>query len=270
MKSRLITIAMLMCVSTLSTSAVTRTTKPTPARQQKALVKRINQGAIRVYKTFVRQSGRTITVDCDLNELLEDLLLAADGLTDARYLRHNLVIVMQIASDIEQELLAMDVSADMILAWSNLHADLDRLAKLNGIKWSEAVITEQLIATLASDADTISSKVKAELSPLQPVSATSSADLLVLLSSFRSSAQELSNSSGNNLHYRIETVRHHARAINASLEKYVISTALQHNWRRVTSRLEELIRLYSLDSIELEHIVITEVPAIDLSKPCLP
>jgi hypothetical protein len=160
MKSRLITMAMLICVSTLPISAVARTTKPTPARQQKALVKRINQGAIRVYKTFVRQSGKTITVDCDLNELLEDLLLAADGLTDARYMRHNLVIVMQIASDIEQELLAMDVSADMILAWRHLHVNLDRLAKMNGIKWSESVIIDQLIATLASDANSISTKVK--------------------------------------------------------------------------------------------------------------
>lgn len=262
--------AMVICVSTLSISAVPRTTKSTPARQQKALVKRINQGAVRVYKAFVRQSGSTITFDCELNELFEDLLLAADGLTDSRYLRHNLVIVMQIASDIEQELLAVDVSADMILTWSHLHADLDRLAKLNGIKWSEAVITDQLIATLASDADTISTKVKAELSPLQPVSAESSTDLFGLLSSFRSSARELSNSSGTNLHNRIETVRHHARAINASLEKYVISTALQHNWRHVTSRLEELVRLYSLDSIELEPSGTTKVPSIDVSKPCLP
>jgi hypothetical protein len=218
--------AILICVSTLSISAVAQTTKSTPARQQKALVKRINQGALRVYKAFVRQRGRTIFVDCDLNELFEDLLLAADGLTDSRYLRHNLVSVMQIASEIEQELLAMDVSADMILTWSSLHADLDRLAKLNGIKWTEAVITDQLIATLASDADTISTKVKAELAPLQPVSAKNSADLFVLLSSFRSSAQELNNSFGKNLHYRIETARHDARAINASLEKYVISTAL--------------------------------------------
>ena len=270
MKSWLITMAMLICISTLSISAVARTPKTTPARQQKALVKRINQGAIRVYKTFVRQSGRTITVDCDLNELLEDLLLAADGLTDSRYMRHNLVIVMQIASDIEQELLAMDVSADMILAWTHLHADLDRLAKMNGIKWSEAVITDQLIATLASDADSISTKVKAELSPLQPISARSSADLLILLSSFRSSAQELNNNSANNLHYRIETVRNHARAIDASLEKYVISTALLHNWKHVTSRLEELVRLYSLDSIELEPSGTTRVPSFDISKPLLP
>lgn len=270
MKSKLIPIAMLICVSTFSISAVARTTKSTPARQQKALVKRINQGALRVYKAFVRQSGNTLFVDGDLNELFEDLLLAADGLTDSRYLRHNLVIVMQIASEIEQELLANDVSADMMLTWSLLHADLDRLAKLNGIKWTEAVITDQLIATLASDADTISTKVKAELSPLQLISAKSSTDLFVLLSSFRSSAQQLNHSLGKNLHYRIETVRHHARAINASLEKHVISTALQHNWRHVTSRLEELIRLYRLDSIELEHSGTTKVPSIDVSKSCLP
>lgn len=148
MKSRRITIALLFCVLTLSNAAVARTTKSksTPARRQQVLVKRINQGALRVYRTYVRQNGRTITVDCELNELLEDLLLAADGLTDPRYLSHNLVVVMQIASDIEEELLAMDVSADMILAWSRLHADLDRLAKMNGIKWSEAADMDQLIA----------------------------------------------------------------------------------------------------------------------------
>jgi hypothetical protein len=155
MKLRLVIIAMLICMSTLPLSAVTRTTKSTPAPQQKALVKRINQRAVRVYKAFVRQSGRTIAVDCDLTKLLEDLVLAVDGLTDSRYLRHNLVIVMQIASDIEQELLATYVSTDMLLAWSYLQADLDRLAKLNGIKWSEAVLTDELIATLARDADTI-------------------------------------------------------------------------------------------------------------------
>ena len=250
MKSKVIPIAILICVSTLSISAVAQTKQLTPAKRQKVLVKRINQGALRVYKTFVRQSERTITVDCELNELLEDLLLAADGLTDSRYLRHNLVVVMQIASDIEQVLLALDVSADMIMAWSRLHADLDRLAKMNGMKWSEAVITDQLIATLISDIDTVSTKVRAELSLLQPVSATTHADLPVLLTSFRRSAQELNNNSGE-LHYRIEAVRNNARAVNASLNKYVISSALQHNWRRVTSRLEELIRLYNLDSLEL-------------------
>ena len=148
MRSILVTMATVIFVSTLSVSAVARTTKSTPAKRQQALVKRINQGALRVYKTYVRQTERTITIDCELNELFEDLLLAADGLTDSRHLRHNLVVVMQIASDIEQELLVADVSADMIMAWSRLHADLDRLAKMQGIEWSEAVITDQLIAGL--------------------------------------------------------------------------------------------------------------------------
>jgi len=248
--------AMLICLSTACISAVAQTRqskKPAPAKRQQVLVKRINQGALRVYKTFVRQSERTITVDCELNELLEDLLLAADGLTDSRYIRHNLVVVMQIASDIEQELLALDVSADMIMAWSRLHADLDRLAKMNGMKWSETVITDQLIATLVSDIDNISTRVNAELSPLQPISATPYANLPELLSSFRSSAQELNNDSGEKLHGRIEVVRNHARAINVSLKECVISSALQHNWKLLTSRLEELVRLYSLDSLELDQ-----------------
>jgi hypothetical protein len=256
MKSKLVMLAMLICVAAVSASAVAQTKqtkKPAPVKRQQVLVKRINQGALRVYKTFVRQSERTITVDCELNELLEDLLLAADGLTDSRYIRHNLVVVMQIASDIEQVLLALDVSSDMIMAWSRLHADLDQLAKMNGMKWSEAVITDQLIATLISDIDNISTKVNAELSPLQPISATTYADLPVLLSSFRRSAQDLNTDSGEKLHDRIKAVRSYARAINASLNNCVISSTLQHKWKRVTSRLEELVRLYNLDSLELDQ-----------------
>jgi hypothetical protein len=139
------------------------------------------------------------------------------------------------------------------MAWSRLHADLDQLAKMNGMKWSEAVITDQLIATLISDIDTISTKVNAELSPLQPISATTYADLPVLLSSFRRSAQELNTDSAEKLHDRIKAVRSYARAINVSLNNCVISSALQRNWKRITSRLEELVRLYNLDSFELDQ-----------------
>ena len=166
---------------------------------------------------------------------------------------HNLIIVMQIASDVEQELLLSDISTDVVLAWARLHADVDRLAKMNGIRWSEAVITYELIAALASDVDTVSKKVQAELSPLHAVSATTSADWRFLLSNFRSSTQELNNGPVDKLQYRIEAVTHDARAINASLINQVVSSALQRDWRRVTSQLEELVHLYSLDSIELDR-----------------
>ena len=153
MKARWIRTGILLGASMLSSSIIARppvmarSSSSTADRRQQALVKRINQRALRFYKAFIRQSITTTTVDCELNDLLEDLLLAADSLTDPRYLRHNLVIVMQIASDIEQELLAMNISSDLVIAWGRLHADLDRLAKMNGIKWSEAVITDQLIAS---------------------------------------------------------------------------------------------------------------------------
>lgn len=154
MKSRLRTIAILLCIAILSLSTIDDRTrvlaqpaKTTSARRQQALVKRINQGALRFYKTFIRQTVRTTaTVDCELNDLLEDLLLAVDCLADPRFMRHNLVIVMQIASAIEQELLMLDVSSNIVMAWSRLQADVDRLAKMNGIKWDETVITNTLIA----------------------------------------------------------------------------------------------------------------------------
>lgn len=251
---------MLLCMSILSISVIDRTqiVAQTPmsvgARQQRALVKRINQQAIRFYKTFISQTVRNaVALDCELNDLLEDLLLAVDGLADPRYTRRNLVVVMQIASDIEQELLVVNVSSDVVMAWGRLHANLDRLAKMNGIKWSEAVITDQLIATLVVDVDTVSRQIQTELPQFHAISATTSADLPVLLSSFHSLARELNNSSDNKRHYGIEVVRNCARAINASLNNSVVSSALQHDWRRVTSRLEQFVRLYILDSLEVRQ-----------------
>lgn len=236
----------------LPISVIAQTTSSTAARRQQALIKRINQGAQRFYKEVLRHSVRApATIDCDLNDLLEDLLLAVDGLSDTTYRQHNLVIVMQIASDIEQELLRMDISTNVVTAWSRLHADVDQLAKMNGIKWSVAVITSELIATLTSDVDTISKTVLTEFSPFHSVSLTTSTDLPLLLSNFRSSAQELSNSSIDKLRLRIEALRTYARAITTFLNNHVVSTALQRDWRRVTSRLEELVRLYLLDSSEL-------------------
>lgn len=161
MKSRLRTAVILLCVAILFLAVVNRahagprTTRPTAARRQQALVKQINQRAVRFYKAFVSESVRTTGLDCDLNYLLEDLLLAVDGLTSSRSIRHNLVLVMQIASDVEQELLLTDISPDVVTAWSRLHADLDRLAKMNGIKWNEPDITDVLIATLKSDVGTV-------------------------------------------------------------------------------------------------------------------
>lgn len=251
-KSRFITVAILLCLST-SVFVHTRVlAQPSnPARQQQELVKRINQGALRFYKAFLKQTVRTAaSADYEMNDSLEDLLLAVDGLTDSRYRQHNLVVVMQIASDIEQELLEVNVSSNLIIEWSRLHADLDRLAKMNGLKWSEAVITDALIAALVSDLDIASQKVQSELSPFQVVLAPSSADLLVLLTNFRNSAQKLSSSSVDKLRNRIEAVRNYARAIAASLNDKVISSELQRDWRRITSRLEELLRLYNLDSID--------------------
>ena len=247
---------MLLCMSILSVSVVDRTqvlaqTKKPAAIRQQALVKRINQQAIRFYKTYIGQSIRNaVALDCELNDLLEDLLLAVDGLADPRYTRHNLVVVMQIASDIEQELLLVNVSSNVVMAWGRLHADLDRLAKMNGLKWSETVITDELIAALVGNVDTVSKQIQTELPQFHTISATTSPDLPVLLSSFRSFAQDLNNRADNKLYYRIEIVRNYARTIDGSLNNSVVSSALQRDWRHITSRLEQFMRLYLLDSIE--------------------
>ena len=121
----------------------------TAARRQQELVKQISQRAERLYKTFVTNKRRNdVSIDRELNNQFEDLLLTIDGLVDPRYRRHNLVIAMRIASTIERLLLLADVYPEVVLAWARLHADLDLLAKAHGLKWSEAVITTELIADL--------------------------------------------------------------------------------------------------------------------------
>lgn len=166
MKLKLTPIAILLCLSILSisiidrTPAAARTATPLTVRRQQVLVKQINQRALSFYEAFIKQSVRTTaTVDYEMNNLLEDLLLAVDSLTDARHMRHNLMVVRQITVDIEKELLWVYISSDVIMAWSRLHEDLDRLAKINGIKWSVAVITNELIALLVSDVDTAVARV---------------------------------------------------------------------------------------------------------------
>ena len=175
MKLRLTPIAILLCLSILSisiidrTQAAARTATPLTVRRQQALVKQINQRALRFYEAFLRQSVKaTATVDYEMNNLLEDLLLAVDSLTDARHMRHNLMVVRQIAVDIEKELLWVYLSSDVIMAWSRLHEDLDRLAKMNGIKWSVAAITNELIAAYQTLTN-IESCAQLELRPKKSV-----------------------------------------------------------------------------------------------------
>jgi hypothetical protein len=105
-----------------------------------------------LYKTFITNKRRNdVSIDRELNNQFEDLLLTIDGLIDPRYRRHNLVIALRIASAIERLLLLADVHPEVVLAWARLHADLDLLAKAHDIKWNEAVTTE-LIAISAPPA----------------------------------------------------------------------------------------------------------------------
>lgn len=135
---------LLMLISAFEYGHVAAQRKTTSARRQQELVKQISQRAERFYRTFITKS-----IDRELTNQFEDLLLTIDGLVDPRYRRHNLVIAMRIASAIEHLLLIGDVHPEVVLAWAHLHADLDLLAKANGVKWSEAVITNELIADLA-------------------------------------------------------------------------------------------------------------------------
>ena len=123
----------------------------TTARRQQELVKQISQRAERFYKTFLTNNRRrNVRIDRELNNRFEDLLLTIDGLVDPRYRRHNLVIAMRIASAIERLLLLADVRPEAVLAWARLHADLDLLAKANGVNWSEAVTNELIANSLNS------------------------------------------------------------------------------------------------------------------------
>ena len=138
---------LLMLISAFEYGHVAAQRKTTSARRQQELVKQISQRAERLYKMFITNKRRNdVSIERELNNQFEDLLLTIDGLIDPHYRRHNLVIAMRIASAIERLLLLADVHPEVVLAWARLHADLDLLAKAHGIKWNEAVITTELIA----------------------------------------------------------------------------------------------------------------------------
>jgi hypothetical protein len=252
-----ITIPVLLCgalfwVSVLDGGrAAAQTTKSVSQRRQQELVKQINQRAERFYKTFIRENPGTDPLDSELNGHFEDLLLTIDGLANPLYRRQNLILAMQIIAAIERLLLMAYVSAGVVMAWARLHADLDLLARLNGIRWSEAVVTGELIAALVDDVDKFSRALQAEVPQFHGVSLKTSSDLLVVLEDFRHSAQTLNARSPQavDMRSRIEAVRNHSRLITESLERYSITPALQHDWKRITSQLEELVRLYLLDSV---------------------
>jgi len=232
--------------------AVAQTTKAASARRQQELVKQITQRAERFYKTFIRENPGTDPLDSELNGHFEDLLLTIDGLANPLYRRQNLILAMQITAAIERLLLMADVSPEVVMAWARLHADLDLLARLNGIRWSEAVVTGELIAALVDDVDKFSRALQAEVPQFHGVSLKTSPDLLVVLEDFRRSAQTLNARSPQAVDMRslLEAVRNHSRLITESLERYSITPALQHDWKRITSQLEELVRLYMLDFVE--------------------
>jgi hypothetical protein len=245
--------AMIFCVFVLDAGgAWAQTTKSASPRQQQQLVKQVNKKAERFYKSFIRKNQDVgIVLNAEMNGHLEDLLLTIDGLVNPLYRRHNLIIAMRVASAIERLLLMADVSSDVVLGWADLHADLDLLAKLNGIKWSEAVLTRELIAALANDVDRFLRAFQEQVSLFQDASLKASPDLVVLVEDFRHSAQALHSHVAPtvNIRSRIDAIRSHSRLITESLNRHSITVELQTDWRRVTSQLEALVRLYNLDLV---------------------
>ena len=250
--------ALLMQVSVFEYGRVAAQRKTSlSARRQQELVKQISQRAERLYKTINRQSQRTnVSVNPELNNRFEDLLLTIDGLVDPRYRRHNLIIAMRIASAIEHLLLLNDVAPEVVLAWARLHADLDLLAKANGVRWTDAVITIELIADLANDVEKFLKGLQADSAQFHIVSLKSAEDLELLLENFRRSAHALNATGADTagIRLRIEALRQHSRLITASLDSSSVSVTLRSDWRRVTSRLESFARLYLLDSASIQKL----------------
>src|SRR5215510_8887531 len=123
-------------------------------RQNQELVKRLSLKLER----FNNSLGKALTKPplvrstsaLEFTEELEDFTLLIGQLAPNLNARRDVSEVLRKASTIERLLLCEDVPSRVVVDWANLHADLALLARAYGVKWSEAVITKELIAHFAA------------------------------------------------------------------------------------------------------------------------
>jgi hypothetical protein len=217
-------------------------------RENQELVKRIDRRTERFCRTFTAQSKQSPGQQREVNEHVEEFALLVSQLSDKRVASRYVADLLRSASLIEQLLLREGVAPPVVIAWASLHADLDLLARGYGIRWTDAVITPELLAELDGDAARFGDRLLSELTAFQQISVTAN-DLKGAMGDFQESLRALNRSYRNSerAYAQIEDIRRRARLIANYLKQHSVRFAVEEDWRQISSRLEELGRLYQLD-----------------------
>lgn len=224
-------------------------------RESQELVKRIDRRTERFCRTFTAQSKQS-PGQREVNEHVEEFALLVSQLSDQRVASRYVADLLRSASHIERLLLREGVAPRVVIAWASLHADLDLLARGYGIRWTDAVITPELLAELDGEAIRFGDRLLSELTAFQSIKVTSN-DLKSALGDFQESLRTLNRSyrSSERAYAQIEDIRRRARLIASSLQQHSVRFAVEEDWRNISSQLEELGRLYQLDFPERKTTV---------------
>jgi len=234
----------------LSNGVCAQATLELSERQNQELVKRLSLKVER----FNNSLGKALTKPplaksnsaLEFTEYLEDFTLLIDDLALNVKTRYDISEVLRTASAIERLLLCEDVPARVVVDWSSLHADLDLLARVYGLKWSEAVVTNELIARFAKEVRSFSDSLNIDLPSVQIVRTAESNELPALMQQFRQAAQSLDPDSRTTQH-QITILSSSTRTLGLYLKDCSLGLQLQTDWRRLSAQVEEFVRIYNLD-----------------------
>jgi hypothetical protein len=225
------------------------------SQRKQILAQRISKRTEDFYNAYTREH-RVIADrgELEINGHLEDLLMLTDGLSDPQHTKSLLENIMPLASAIERMLLLSDCSSKVVLNWALLHADLDLLAKLYKLQWTDVVITKELLATFGKETNNVLDELLLELPAAQQIASRPERVFTDRLEEFRKVSLSLEVEDVRGRRSQIDKLARMSRTFSPALNRFSLSTSLISKWRLVSSQLEELSRLYSLDS----ELVVTE------------
>jgi hypothetical protein len=227
-------------------------------RQSQELVKRISLKVERFNNSLGRALAKPPLAKSDsaleFTEFLEDFTLLISQLTPRSTPREDITDVLRTASAIERLLLCEEVPSRVVVDWASLHADLDLLARAYGLKWSEAVVTKELVARLENEVRSFSDGLKVELPSVLIIRTAAANDLPALLQQFRQAVEAFHSAypESDKAQHQISDLSSSTRTLGLYLRDKTLGLALQSDWRRLSAQVEELVRIYNLDFGDLK------------------
>jgi hypothetical protein len=181
----------------------------------------------------------------ELIQFAEDFSLLIDGLENRVIDQECVAEILRAAFGVERRVLISDVSSSVVLAWTALHAELDLLAKCYGVKWTEAVVDMDLIASLENETASFEDELKLEIPTIACVAKP------VSLSATQSTVArqvDVDYASSWPVTLQLSDLNKRIRGVSSYFKDCSFSSRLTADWRRLSTQSEEFMRLVFLDA----------------------